>query len=80
MAKEKDLIDPEIDWEEDSEISATVDLFCIGADGVPRPILICHDTEVFIAISVEDAEKLQEFLTYAIRFCKTHDKQKGRLI
>lgn len=74
--EENDLIEPEIEWDEGCEISATVDLFCKGPDGHPRPILISHDTEIFFALTIEDAERLHRFLSNAIRYCKDHDQQR----
>ena len=80
MADEKEDIsdlDPEIEWSEGCEISATIDLFCKGPDGISRPILISHDTEIFFALTIEDAELLQSFLVKAIKHCRDHDKQRG---
>lgn len=63
----KDFEDPEIEYEEGSEIAAAIDVTTYGEDKVFRPIFINQDDQI-IALTPEDAKRLLSFLRKAVRF------------
>lgn len=73
---ELDDFDPDLPYIEGSEIEATVDISIKGTDGVDRPVFIGQDDEL-LHLTLEDAERLNEFLTEAIKFIKNFN---GRIL
>lgn len=64
---DRHLEDPELLAIEGSEIEAVVDITSFDLDKVSRPICICQDAE-FIYLTINDAKRLQDFLSKAIPF------------
>ena len=68
MGSKEEFDDPELPPVSGSELEAVMDLGAIGVDGVPRPFLINQCGEESLAITVDDAERLMEFLKKGIDF------------
>lgn len=71
-AGEKDLTEPELEYIDESEIAATIDLSAIGLDGIARPVFINQCDEDSLALTLDDAERLNKFLTEAIVYLKAY--------
>jgi len=69
-----DFKDPELPYTEGSEIEAVVDVAIRGTDGVSRPIYI-NQSQDFLQLTLQDAERLNEFLTKAIIFIKEYNSR-----
>lgn len=70
MGKDKSLdtfIDPELEYTEDSEIAAAIDVSTYGTDKVFRPVYINQGEEI-LALTPEDAKRLLGFLQKAVKF------------
>ena len=67
----EDFEDPELEYEEESEIAAAVDVSIIGEDRVFRPVYINQDEQV-IALTPDDAKRLHKFLDKAINFIESY--------
>ncbi len=63
----KEFEDPELVYEEGSEIAAAVDVSVFGDDKVFRPIYI-NQSDQILALTNEDAKRLLGFLRKAVRF------------
>jgi hypothetical protein len=73
MADSNGLEGPELTNSENCEVAAIVDVTQFSPDGQSRSIIIGQeDNEAVIAITVEDAEKLAEFLKDAILYVKEY--------
>lgn len=59
---------PELHIVEGSEVCAQVDFSSIGLDNIFRPVIVQQDDGSVIALTVEDAERLYNFLDEAIPF------------
>jgi len=59
--------DPELEYSEESEIAAAVDISVHGTDSVFRPIYINQDDQI-LALTLEDSKRLLAFLKKAVRF------------
>lgn len=66
-----ELEGPELPPSSGSEIQATIDFGSIGLDDICRPVLVNQDDNDILALTLEDAERLHEFLGEAIQFIKT---------
>lgn len=66
------LREPELEHTEGSEIQATVDTGATDMDGVCRPVLVNQNDTDFLALTVEDAKRLLEFLNEAIPYLEGH--------
>lgn len=73
--KEEGLIEPELDYKTGSEIAAVLDLSAIGMDGIARPVFINQCDEDSLTLTLEDAERLNKFLTAAITYLKEYRKR-----
>ncbi len=62
--------DPELPPCAGSELEATVNFEATGIDGIWRPILVTQLDEDFLALTLEDAERLVGFLKKAIVYTK----------
>lgn len=67
--------DPELEYTEDSEIAAAVDLSVHGTDSVFRPIYINQDDQI-LALTPEDAERLFVFLGHALKFLEDYKNKR----
>lgn len=67
MGPKDDFFDPELEFTEDSEISAAVDISTHGDDGIFRPVYINQDEEVLV-LTLEDSKRLLKFLEKAVKF------------
>lgn len=70
MGKDKlpdDFIDPELEYTEDSEIAAAIDVSTFGQDNIFRPVYINQDDQV-LALTPDDAKRLLGFLQSAVKF------------
>lgn len=67
---EEEFDEPELSAIEGSEISGIVDLAAMCADHVYRPVFINQTDENFLSLTLEDAERLLEFLSDATIYLK----------
>lgn len=70
-----DFADPELDFVEDSEIAAAVDVSTFGTDKVFRPIYLNQDDQI-MALTPSDAKRLYKFLKKAIKFVDEYQTRK----
>lgn len=59
---------PRLEIIEGSEIAAVVDASVKGIDGVFRPVLLEQDDGACLTLTIEDAQRLYDFLDEAIPF------------
>lgn len=59
---------PSLEIIEDSEIRADIDANIKGSDGVFRPVLVEQDDGQALALTIEDAQRLYDFLDEAIPY------------
>ncbi len=59
---------PELKVVDGSEIWAQIDGSAMGADGIFRPVLIEQDEGEVLALTLEDAQRLYDFLCEAIPY------------
>ncbi len=67
---EEEFDEPELHAIEGSEISAVIDLAAMGADHVFRPVFVNQNDDNFLALTLEDAERLLEFLNESTVYLK----------
>jgi hypothetical protein len=75
MAHEKDLKDPELEIVEGSEIEALIDCRAVGVDGVNRPIFVNQGEVEILSLTLEDAQRLRDFLSEAIDHIKKYNER-----
>lgn len=72
MSTERVFTDPELEYCEESEIEAAIDVTIAGTDNIARPIMINQD-ENLLQLTLEDAKRLREFLSDAIIFIEEYN-------
>jgi hypothetical protein len=71
MASEESYTEPELEHDDDSEISAVFDIAAVGTDGIYRPVWVNQGDEDVLALTLQDAERLHKFLTEVIKYVST---------
>lgn len=62
-----DIEDPELEYEDGSEIAAAVDVSIHGTDQIFRPIYI-NQEDAILSLTLADAKRLLGFLNKAVKF------------
>lgn len=68
---------PRLEIIEGSEIEAEVDSSAIGLDNVFRPVFVGQDDGSSLALTIEDARRLLEFLTDAVDYIEAKNWMKN---
>lgn len=68
---------PELHIVEGSEVCAQVDFSSIGLDNIFRPVIVQQDDGSVIHLTVEDAERIYNFLDEAIPYLEGNAPKKN---